>query len=140
MHIRKMRIEDYDEMYILWMSSAGIGLNDFDDSKIGIDKFLNRNPNSCFIAEIDNKIIGTILVGTDGRRGHIYHLAVAEMLRNNGIATKLVNTALCALKNMGITKVALVVFKDNDIANKFWTKSGFVEREDLIYRNRQLIE
>ena len=140
MQIRNMRIEDYDEMYILWRSSRGIGVNDFDDSKNGIDKFLARNPGSCFIAEIADKIIGTILAGSDGRRGHIYHLAVDEKMRNKGIATKLVNIALLSLKQIGITKVTLVVFKDNYIANKFWEKNGFTEREDLIYMDRKLIE
>ena len=138
MHIRKMRIEDYDEVYRLWITSHGIGLNNFDDSKIGIDTFLNRNPESCFIAEEHNKIIGTILAGSDGRRGYIYHLAVEEKKRNNGIGTKLVDTALNVLKQIGITKVSLLVFKKNSIANKFWEKYGFIEREDLTYRFKAL--
>ena len=138
MHIRKMRIDDYDEMYALWQSCPGIGLNDLDDSKIGIDTFLNRNPESCFVAEANKEIVGTILVGSDGRRGHIYHLAVDEKMRNKGIASKLVDTALLALKQMGITKVAFVVFSQNSLANKFWEKKEFRVREDLIYRDKNV--
>ena len=138
MHIRKMRIDDYDEMYALWQSCTGIGLNDLDDSKIGIDIFLNRNPESCFVAEANKEIVGTILVGSDGRRGHIYHLAVDEKMRNKGIASKLVDTALLALKQMGITKVAFVVFSQNSLANKFWQKKEFRVREDLIYRDKNV--
>lgn len=39
MVIRKMVIADYDKVYALWMSCAGMGLNNLDDSKEGIEKF-----------------------------------------------------------------------------------------------------
>ena len=51
MKIRKMVIEDYEKVYQLWMSCAGMGLNNLDDSKEGIEKFLRRNPDTCFVAE-----------------------------------------------------------------------------------------
>ena len=35
MVIRKMKIEDYDNVYDLWMSCVGMGLNNLDDSKEG---------------------------------------------------------------------------------------------------------
>lgn len=52
----------------------------------------------------------------------------------------MVNAALEALKNEGINKVALVVFEKNDIGNSFWEKRGFTVREDLVYRNKSLVE
>ena len=68
MVIRKMKIEDYDNVYDLWMSCVGMGLNNLDDSKEGVDKFIQRNPDTCLVAEKDSKIIGVIMVGNDGRR------------------------------------------------------------------------
>ena len=53
------------------MSCEGMGLNNLDDSKEGIGRFLNRNPDTCFVAELENVIIGVILTGNDGRRGYI---------------------------------------------------------------------
>ncbi len=44
MKIRKMVMEDYEKVYELWMSCAGMGLNNLDDSQQGIEKFLRRNP------------------------------------------------------------------------------------------------
>ena len=41
MIIRKMTIDDYDEVYSLWMSCVGMGLNNLDDSKEGIEKLQN---------------------------------------------------------------------------------------------------
>jgi len=58
MKIRKMLISDYDEVYALWMSCAGMGLNNLDDSRDGINKFIKRNPDTCFVAENDNQLVG----------------------------------------------------------------------------------
>ena len=68
MHIRIMTSDDYEAVYELWMSCTGMGLNNIDDSKEGIAKFLERNPETCFVAETENKIAGAILAGNDGRR------------------------------------------------------------------------
>lgn len=140
MQIRKMTIKDYDEIYALWMSCVGMGLNSLDDSKDGIAKFLERNPETCFVALIDERIVGVIMVGTDGRRGYIYHTSVHPDFRKQGIAKALVNTALSAVERLGIGKVALVVFGRNKVGNEFWESMGFTVREDLIYRNKSLIE
>lgn len=82
MQIRKMKIEDYEEVYQLWLSCKGMGLNSVDDSREGIEKFLRRNPETCFVAtaEKDGKILGVIMAGNDGRRGYIYHTAVSGEL------------------------------------------------------------
>lgn len=140
MLIREMLIDDYDNIYALWISCVGMGLNNFDDSKEGIHRFLYRNPNTCFVAIDEYKIIGVIIVGNDGRRGYIYHTAVNPDYRKQGIGTQLVDVALQALKNNGINKVALVVFDNNHTGNDFWEQIGFTTREDLVYRNKTLTE
>lgn len=140
MDIRRMISCDYDEVYQLWMSCAGMGLNNLDDSQKGINTFLQRNPDTCFVAIISEKIVGVILVGSDGRRGYIYHTAVLPNYRNRGIAKKLVEHALNALEKIGIHKVALVVFERNEDGNAFWDKLGFSVREDLVYRNKAITE
>ncbi len=140
MIIRKMVIDDYEEIYNLWTSCPGMGLNNLDDSKNEIEKFLNRNPDTCFAALIDGKIVGTILVGNDGRRGYIYHTAVNPKYQRQGIAAKLVEAAVNALKEQGINKVALVVFDRNETGNAFWDSMGFSVRDDLVYRNKTINE
>ena len=85
-NIRKMQILDYENIYALWLSCKGMGLNNVDDSKDGIKKFLDRNPDTCFIAEVNKKIVGVIMAGHDGRRGFIYHTAVHPEYRRQGIA------------------------------------------------------
>lgn len=139
MIIRKMILEDYNKVYALWMSCKGMGLNNLDDSKEGIEKFLKRNPDTCLVAE-DKEIVGVIMAGSDGRRGYIYHTAVHPDYRQHGIGSKLVDEAMHALKQIGINKVALVVFDKNQSGNAFWERQGFTVREDLVYRNKTISE
>ena len=140
MDIRKMTIQDYEKVYELWMSCKNMGFNDIDDSKEGISRFLERNPNTSFVAIENEKLIGIILGGHDGRRGYIYHLAVNENYRKNGIGSELVKNCLDAFKQEKISKVALLVFKYNEVGNSFWEKQGFILREDINYRNVALRE
>ena len=135
-----MIITDYDDVYSLWTSCAGMGLNSLDDTKDGIARFLERNPETCFVASIDESIVGAIMVGTDGRRGYIYHTAVHPNYRKQGIAKALVDTALTSVESLGINKVALVVFDSNTGGNEFWEKMGFTTRGDIVYRNKTLVE
>ena len=136
---RIMNIEDYEQAYALWLL-CGNGLNDKDDSREGIDKYLKRNPTTSFVATCDNIVVGVILCGHDGRRGIIQHACVSPDYRRYGIGTKLVDLALQALKDEGINKVLLVAFKKNVGGNAFWESQGFTLREDLNYRNKALAE
>ena len=138
MQIRLMQLEDYSQVYQLWLSCKGMGLNDLDDSQEGIERYLKRNPETCFVAQEEERIVGVILSGHDGRRGYIHHTAVHPDHRGKGIGTALVEQAMAALERCGIHKAALVVFKRNQTGNDFWERRGFTDREDLVYRNRAI--
>ena len=138
MTIRTMTIRDYENVYSLWLNTPNMGLNDLDDSKDGIEKYLARNPNTCFVAEKDGIVIGVVLSGHDGRRGYIHHTAVAQSEQRNGVGTALLNTAMSALEREGISKAALVVFDKNEKGNAFWEEQGFKTRPDLVYRNKAI--
>ncbi len=138
MNIRIMTREDYDGVYALWASTPGMGLNTVDDSREGIEKYLRRNPTTSFIAQDGEKIVGVIMAGHDGRRGYIHHTAVLPAYRGQGLGRRLVEHAMLALDEEGIQKVALVVFSENETGNAFWEKMGFLPREDLVYRNKNI--
>ena len=139
MDYRLMTIDDYDEVYDIWVACHN-GLNSTDDSKEGIEKYLKRNPTTSFVAVDDGHVAGVILCGHDGRRGYIQHMSVSPDHRRMGIGGKLVEMALDALNKEGIKKVALVAFKSNDLGNAFWEAQGFTLREDLNYRNKALVD
>jgi len=138
--IKQVTIDDYDQLFELWNSTeqSRRALNPVDDSREGIERYLKRNPNTCFAAVQDGRIIGVILTGHDGRRGIIHHMCVHPEFRRMGIATQLVSLAEDALKKEGIQKVFGLVFTDNEAGNLFWEKQGYSLRTNLNYRNKSL--
>ena len=137
--IKIMDIKKYQEIIFLWKNTEGIGLNDCDDSKKSIKKYLERNPGTCFIAEYNSEIIGTAMGGHDGRRGLIYHLMVKPEHRRKGIGKKLLDEAEKSLKKKGIRRIYLSVFTENDTGNKFWENNGYVIREPITFRSKSLV-
>lgn len=139
---RLVTIDDYDAIYSLWNSTeqSRRALNPVDDAREGIDRYLKRNPNTCFAAVADGRIVGVILTGHDGRRAIIHHLCVHPDWRRRGVAACLVSLAEDALKKEGIQKVFGLVFRDNNAANAFWERQGYSLRTNLNYRNKSLNE
>ena len=139
---RLVTIDDYDAIYSLWNSTeqSRRAMNPVDDAREGIDRYLKRNPNTCFAAVADGRIVGVILTGHDGRRAIIHHLCVHPDWRRRGVAARLVSLAEDALKKEGIQKVFGLVFRDNDAANAFWERQGYSLRTNLNYRNKSLNE
>ena len=77
-----------------------------------------------------NKIIGTVIGGFDGRRGLIYHLAVATEFRGHGIGSRLMNEvevkpARQRLSEMLFDCHALIMTKRrNTIKHHGWQSHG----------------
>jgi len=124
--------QDYAAVIRLW-ESAGPGIHvRRSDQPEEIAKKLQRNPDLFLIAELDGQIIGSVLGGFDGRRGMMYHLAVAQGHRRQGIATQLVEELEGRLRAMGCIRYYLLVIKDNEEAMRFYESRGW-ERMDYLY-------
>lgn len=130
---RVMTIEDYSQVFNLWMSIKGFAMKSLDDSFEGVSMFLKRNPLTSVVAVEDGRIVGSILCGHDGRRGCMYHVCVHPDYRRRGIGKEMVVFAMNALKRENISKVSLIAFTKNDIGNAFWNTIGWTKREDLNY-------
>lgn len=135
-----MVIEDYDAIYDLWRSIPGMGLNNLDDSREGVERFLRRNPTTCFVAKTAKGVVGTILSGHDGRRGMLYHAAVVPEMQGKGLGYGLVQAAMDGLRAEGISKVGLHVFANNTEGGRFWDRLEFADRTDIRYRSFKLFE
>ena len=125
-----MTIADYDEAIQLWQQTPGMGLSTADE-RPAITAFLARNPGLCFVARMGNALVGTALCGHDGRRGYVYHVAVAEAQRSQGIAKALMDRCLDGLKQQGIEKAHLMVYETNLGGVVFWHKLGWYRRDEL---------
>lgn len=140
--LRLLTMADYPGLFALWNSLPGFnrGLRSIDDSETGIAKFLQRNPTTCFVAELDRQIVGGILARHDGQRGYIYHAIVHPTLQRQGIGKLLADSVCEALKAEGITRAGMLVFATNQQGNAFWERQGWQTRPDLTYRNKTLNE
>ncbi|MCM1186892.1 MAG: GNAT family N-acetyltransferase [Lachnoclostridium sp.] len=139
--IRSMKTEDYDGLKALWMTIKGFGIRSIDDSKEGVERFIERNPNTSVVAVAsDGAIVGGILCGHDGRRGCLYHVCVRADYRRMGIGKAMVVHCMNALKEEKINKVSLIAFTRNDVGNAFWNCIGWTKREDLNYYDFTLNE
>ncbi|MFZ7133436.1 MAG: GNAT family N-acetyltransferase [Eubacteriales bacterium] len=135
--LREMQIDDYDEISHLWQQTSGIGLSDA-DSYENIDTFLQRNKGLCFVSLMQDKIVGTILCGQDGRRGYIYHCMVHPECRKSGVAYALIKQSLNTLKRIGIHKCHLFAFENNVDGTNFWSHMGWTKRKDLVIFSKSI--
>jgi len=121
---------DYPDVMTLWQHSTGLTLREA-DSETAIAAYLARNPGLSFVAREQGELLGAILVGTDGRRGYLQHLTVAEAARGRGIGKALLAAAVDALQGVGIGKTHLMVHADNDSAMAFYRHLGWEERGEI---------
>jgi ribosomal protein S18 acetylase RimI-like enzyme len=129
--IRPFADTDIDDVFELWRSSDGVGFGP-GDTPAGTARFLRENPGLSLVATSKERIVAAALCGKDGRRGFIYHLAVAPDHRRNGLGTKLVRRCLDALREQGIERCQVVVYATNAGARRFWERVGGNLRSDLV--------
>ena len=128
-----MTAADYDDVHALWLTIRGFGIRALDDSREEIERFIARNPTTSVVARLpDGHAVGSILCGSDGRQGALYHVCVAREYRRQGIGTRMVGYCMQQLRSMGINKVALIAFASNDAGNAFWKQIGW-KRSDVNY-------
>lgn len=127
---RIFTMTDYDEVLHLWENTTGIGIG-ASDSKERMNQFLEKNKESSFVAICNNSIIGTVLCGSDGRRGYLYHVFVKSEFRKKGIATNMINRCLAELKKEGIEKCHLFAFSTNTLGLEYYRKNNWTERVDI---------
>lgn len=116
---------DLEPVLRLWQHSGpGVRLG-VSDSPEEIQKKLVHDPELFLVAEEKGQIVGTVLGGFDGRRGMVYHLAVALSHRSNGLGSALMDELETRLKAKGCRKYYLQVTADNETVIHFYKKLGW---------------
>jgi len=90
-----------------------------------IDKKLAVDDGLFFVAVIDERVVGTIMIGYDGRRGWIYLLAVDRKHRRCGIGSKLLRLAEGRLASLGCVKINLQIVDGNALIEEFYEFNGY---------------
>ena len=124
-----MTPDDYPAVIDLMKRAPGVSVRDADTPEV-LARFLERNPGLSFVAESEGRLVGCLMGGHDGRRGHLHHLAVSADCRRLGIARELVERCLAGLEGVGIHKTHIDVFRNNEAGNAFWVGAGWQRRDD----------
>ena len=123
--------EDYPAVRELWENAGtGIQLRRSDDPQ-EIQKKLQRDPDLFLLVEVDGKLAGSVLGGFDGRRGMVYHLAVAKQYRQKGIGEMLMDELERRLKAKGCIRSYLLVTLENENAMRFYEKRGWAHMSNV---------
>jgi ribosomal protein S18 acetylase RimI-like enzyme len=121
---REFSINDYDAVFQLWQRVEGLEVAEGDDRE-GVAQFVTRNPGLSRVATDGSTVVGVVMCGHDGRRGHIYHLAVDAAYRRYGLAKRLVQECLDGLRQAGVVR-AIILVADNNLAGaEFWKRAGW---------------
>jgi N-acetylglutamate synthase len=126
MTTREFVLDDYERACALWSEVEGVEICE-GDSRDDLRGFFARNRGLSRIAEIDGAIAGAVLCGHDGRRGFIYHLAVAPKFRGSGVGKVLVADCIRGLRAAGIQRAIILVAAENSLGREFWRRNGWEE-------------
>jgi ribosomal protein S18 acetylase RimI-like enzyme len=108
------------------------------DSREEVGEYLKRNPGLSRVAEADGEIVGAALCGHDGRRGWIYHLAVATESRGCGVGKLLLEDCVRGLREAGLKRAIILVAGDNPAGHKFWLREGWEDIDGAIAMTKEL--
>jgi ribosomal protein S18 acetylase RimI-like enzyme len=137
MQIRQFDLNhDYDAVLDLWGNSPGVHVGT-SDTREALALKLTRDPDLFLVAEIGGRLAGAVLGGFDGRRGFVYHLAVAAGYQRRKLATALMDELERRLAAKGCPKAYLLVIPENNGALAFYQQQGW-SAEPLVFMSKRL--
>ncbi len=141
LQIRQFRYpDDYAQATQLWQDmEKGVKMGRSDEPG-EIEKKLQRDPDLFLVAEMNGKIVGTVIGGFDGRRGLIYHLAVNAAYRGQGVGSRLMDEVQNRLRAKGCIRCYLHVTTDNHEAAQYYEKRGWKLMDYVYTYGKDLIE
>lgn len=127
MEIRRYEPWDREDVVRVWRECELINDPEIADAMIERKMSLDGN---LFVGVEDGEIVGTIMVGDEGRRGWLNLLAVDSARRRAGLGAQLVRYAEDLLTVQGCPKVNLQIRLDNQDVVAFYERLGY--RDDRV--------
>jgi ribosomal protein S18 acetylase RimI-like enzyme len=84
-----------------------------------------HDPGALLLADRSGAPVGTLIVGWDGWRCHLYRLAVDPAARRLGVARALVTAGQERAARLGAARLDAMVDPANTSAVMFWQELGF---------------
>lgn len=140
LHIRPYKDSDYDQVVALW-GDCGL-LRPWNDPAKDIALCRRTASSELLVGALGKdkdceRIVATLMTGSDGHRGWLYYLAVSPKLQRKGCARAIVRHAEDWLAGQGIRKVELMIREDNVPVRTFYERVGY-ETEPRIVMSRWL--
>ncbi|PLY13222.1 MAG: ribosomal-protein-alanine N-acetyltransferase [Sulfurimonas sp.] len=121
MIIRKAKTSDAASLYVLEKESFSV-----ENYPLSRASFLYHIKNNLlYLAEVEGKVVGYILVLVKRKNAKIYSLGVSKAYRNRKISQELLRLAFKEILALGFKRVLLEVRTDNEAAIALYKKMGF---------------
>ena len=137
MEIRRLAINDYAEMVRLWNKAKLPFKPKGRDSREAIATQMKANPEFFLGAFEDNRLIGTVIISCDLRKGWINRLAVDPDCRRRGLAKALIAKSEKVLRKYGIRIFCVLIEDYNTVSKKLFKECDYVEGRDIIYFSKR---
>ena len=110
----------------------------WNDPAADLDRSLAHGASTVLVADVDERVVGTVMAGYDGHRGWLNLLAVDTDWRGRGVGAALVTTAEERLREWGCPKVNLQIRAGNAAVVDFYRRLGYVV-DDVVGMGRRLV-
>lgn len=131
---------NYEDLYKFWKTND-IVVDKLNSSKEkATNNYLVQNPKYLIaIGETtSNKILGTALIYTNGRKASIERLCVAKEKRRQGIGQLLLKLCEEKIKSIGLTKIYCLIINDNLESRALINQNGFKELDKVKYYIKEI--
>ena len=137
MLIRRLIMDDYDEIVQLWNRASLPYKSEGRDSKPSITSEMKANPDFFIGALEENKLVGTVIASWDLRKGWINRLAVDPTYQRRGVAKTLIAEAEKVLKKRGAKIICALIEDYNSSSMELFKKCGYIEDRGVIYFSKR---
>ncbi len=135
--IREFRMEDYDRVMELWAEGRLPLKPQGRDSRGQIERQIGL-PNVIFlVAEVEGRVVGTVMATHDGRKGWINRLSVDAKLRKQKIGSRLVAEAEARFEFLGLELYACLIEEGNAVSIALFESLGYTSRPDILYFSKR---
>ena len=117
LEVRPCTLAECEDVLELWRAHHPPGIPERLED---IQRLVQQYPDQLLIARARGQLVGAVIAGWDGWRGHLHHLAVRPEARRRGVARALVEDAERRLAEQGAPRVSVLSERSNEEANAFY--------------------
>lgn len=132
--IRDIQKEDIFHIVQLWQKFGEY--HGWLDTPQALARRVQKQGDLFLLAEIEGKIVGSVMGSYDGRFAFAARLVVTPGYRRKGIATKLMQELERRLRDKGASQISLLIEDNNDPAISLYKKMNYTLQEGVSYMRK----